>query len=73
MTDKNFDDVDFYKLDDKLEEDLEKIWKNVFIPYIRLSDEYKLLNLKENDLDKFKNFYKDNSRYYKLIQNNLHN
>ncbi len=67
------DDIDFYKLDDEIEVNLERIWYNVIVPYLDLDDDMKILNLDESNLIDFKIFFYKNSKYYKFVQNNLYN
>ena len=67
------DDIDFYKLDDEIEANLERIWFNVIVPYLDLDDDMKILNLDESNLIDFKIFFYKNSKYYKFVQNNLYN
>ena len=70
-TDNN--DIDFYKLSDEIEINLEKIWNDVIVPYINLDDNMKILNLSENNLNDFKSFFYKNSKYFKFVQNNINN
>ena len=67
------DDIDFYKLDDEIEVNLERIWYNVIVPYLELDDDMKILNFDESNLIDFKIFFYKNSKYYKFVQNNLYN
>ena len=67
------DDIDFYKLDDEIEANLERIWYNVIVQYLDLDDDMKILNLDERNLIDFKIFFYKNSKYYKFVQNNLYN
>lgn len=67
------DEIDFYKLDDQIEYNLEKIWYNVIVPYLELDDDMKILKLDESNLIDFKLFFYNNSKYYKFVQNNLYN
>ena len=66
-------EIDFYKLDDEIEHNLERIWYNVILPYLELDDNMKVLNLNENNISDFKLFFYKNSKYYKFVQNNLYN
>ena len=45
------DDIDFYKLDDEIEANLERIWYNVIVPYLDLDDDMKILNLEMMSAD----------------------
>lgn len=67
------EDIDFYKLDEEIDVNLERIWNYVILPYLELDDDMKILNLDENSLIDFKIFFYKNSKYYKFVQNNLYN
>ena len=66
-------DIDFYKLDDQIELNLDRIWYNIILPYLELEDDMKILQLKDDSLIEFKLFFYKNSKYYKFVQNNLYN
>jgi len=63
----------FKKLEDEVELNLEKIWKEVLIPYLNLERNVSILNLDEYDIHLFKDFFYKNSKYYKFIEKNLYN
>ena len=63
----------FKKLEDELESNLEKIWEDVFMPYLVMEGNVKILNLDKYDMHLFKDFFYKNSKYYKFIEKNLYN
>lgn len=67
------DHIDFFKLEQDIDIYLERIWYSVFVPYINLEKDQKILNLEENDIESFKNFFYENSKYYNFVANNLYN
>lgn len=62
---ENNDDIDFYKLESKLENEIKLIWQNVIIPYLDLED--CILDLNENDFKKFDHYIFNNNKYYKFL------
>ena len=65
-------DIDFYKLNDEIDINLERIWYNVIVPYIDLDDDMKILKLKEKNLIDFKYFFYKNIKYYRFVRNNIY-
>lgn len=65
-------DIDFYKLNDEIDLNLERIWYNVIVPYLDLDDDMKILKLEEKNLIDFKYFFYNNSKYYRFVRNNIY-
>jgi len=64
------EELDFFDLNDKVQNNIEAIWEDVILPYIE--NDNSILNLNENDIKKFISFFCSNSKYYKFISNNLY-
>ena len=65
--------IDFFKLEQDIDKYLDRIWYNVFVPYLNLENDHTILNLDERDIESFKNFFYENSKYYNFVVNNLYN
>ena len=63
--------IDYEKLNYKLEENIERIYEDVIVPYLNNFGQKEILeNLGEFELCKFFDFFENNSRYFKYIQKN---
>lgn len=63
--------IDYEKLNYKLEENIERIYEDVIVPYLNNFGQKEILeNLGEFELSKFFDFFENNSRYFKYIQKN---
>ena len=69
LSDEELEDLDFIKLEEDIDSQLNNIWHAVILPYIE--HECSILNLSEDDFNKFALFFYQNSKYYKFVANNL--
>ena len=65
-------EINFARLDWKLDDNLEMIFEDIIIPYIDDCKSQEILhNLNEFNYTKFISFFKENSIYCKYIMDNL--
>ena len=63
--------TDYEKLNYKLEENIERMYEDVIVPYLNNLGQKEILeNLGEFEFYKFLDFFERNSRYFKYIQKN---
>jgi hypothetical protein len=72
MTDYNSEEEEIEKYDafvllDEVNNNIEMIWKDVILNYINNPNMEILQHLREDDCNKFNDFFKNNSIFYKTI------
>ena len=69
MSNNNNSEIEYYNLIDNLDKDITNIWNTIMVPY--LESQNNILDLDKNDINKFKLFFYNSSKYSKYLDNNI--